>query len=81
MKYNEKIQKYLPLSQDIRDTWQQEVVSVIPVIVGATGEIPKSLHEALKQLGLPQQLYKQLQKTVTVILEACHIMRKTLNEA
>lgn len=79
MKYNEKIQKYLPLSQDIRNTWQQEVVSVIPVIVGATGEIPKSLHEALKQLGLPQQLYKQLQKTV--ILEACHIMRKTLNEA
>ncbi|KAK9759279.1 hypothetical protein QE152_g179 [Popillia japonica] len=24
MKYNEKIQKYLPLSQDIRNTWQQE---------------------------------------------------------
>lgn len=76
-KQNEKIQKYLPLAQDIKEVWQQHKVVIIPIILGATGEVPHKLHEAMKTLELPSWLYKQLQKVV--ILESASIMRRVLS--
>jgi hypothetical protein len=76
-KYSEKISKYFPLANEIKEMWDQEKVSIIPVIIGATGEIPKSLLQSLHQLNLPENLINELQKIV--VIETCGIVRKVLN--
>lgn len=78
LKHRDKIEKYIPLAQDVKEVWQQQAVIIVPLILGATGEIPKKLHEGLKILNLPTMLYKQLQKVV--ILESSSIMRQVLTQ-
>lgn len=76
-KHREKIQKYLPLAAEIKTIWKQDKVTVIPIIIGATGEIPLSLHRYLSDLNLPPKIYITFQKLA--ILGTCHITRKVLN--
>ncbi|KAK9667601.1 hypothetical protein QE152_g41271, partial [Popillia japonica] len=65
------------LAQEIKEIWQQEQVTIVPIILGVTAEIPLRLHESIKTLGLPPRIYKSLQKTV--VLDSCHIMQKVLS--
>lgn len=76
-KHTEKIEKYIPLAEEIRQMWHQDIVKIIPIIVSSTGLIPKSLHDSLKGLELPPKLYIPIQKTV--ILHTCNITRQVLN--
>lgn len=76
-KYNEKITKYLPLAMEIKEMWKQDAVHVIPVIVGATGEIPVNLQQSLQHLNINYNIYKLMQKAV--VLNTCAIVRKVLN--
>lgn len=76
-KRREKIQKYLPLSNEIKEIWDQEKVVIIPIIIGAMGEIPKALYPALETLNIEKNIYLQMQKTV--IIETCSIVRKFLS--
>lgn len=76
-KHTEKIEKYLPLAYEMKEIWDLREVKIIPIIVGATGEIPKRLSRKLEQLGLPIKLQLQMQKSV--ILSTCNIVRKVLN--
>jgi hypothetical protein len=76
-KYSEKVNKYILLANEIKEMWNQENVVIIPILLGATGEIPKSLVKSLKQLKLPEKLFIELQKIV--ILETCGIIRKVIN--
>lgn len=76
-KHQEKIDKYTLLAQDMKEVWGVDRVSVVPIVIGSTGEIPKQLLHNLKKLELNQNLYIQLQKSV--ILATCNIMRKVLN--
>ena len=73
-KYTEKVTKYRSLSDQIREVWTQDQVMVVPVILGATGEIPHSLHESLKTLSVPPSLYTYMQKSV--LLDTCHLVRR-----
>ncbi|KAK9674630.1 hypothetical protein QE152_g40978, partial [Popillia japonica] len=77
-KQRDKIDKYLPLAQDLKETWKQNKVIIIPIIIGATGEIPQKLHDALRTLNLQPAIYKQLQKIV--VLESSSIMRQVLSQ-
>lgn len=76
-KHTEKIQKYLPLADEIKQMWHQNQVRIIPVILSATGIIPKTLHKSLSDLQLPTYLYINLQKAV--ILDTCSIVRRFLS--
>ncbi len=52
-KRSEKILKYQPLANEIKEIWSDvEMVTIVPIILGATGEIPKFLHESLAELQL-----------------------------
>ncbi|CAH2019602.1 unnamed protein product, partial [Acanthoscelides obtectus] len=64
--HGEKINKYLPLSDEIRQMWDMETVVIIPIVIGATGEISKKLKTSLQQLGLPFELYLPMQKSVVL---------------
>jgi hypothetical protein len=43
-KYDEKIQNYLPLAEEIKSIWKLNSVTIVPIIISVTGVIPKSLH-------------------------------------
>jgi hypothetical protein len=50
--YNEKIQNYLPLAEEIKSVWKLNSVNIVPIIISATGVIPKSLHRSIATLHL-----------------------------
>jgi hypothetical protein len=65
-KYNEKIQNYLPLAEEIKSVGKQNSVTIVPIIISATGVIPKSLHQSIATLHLDPNIYISLQKTVVI---------------
>jgi hypothetical protein len=69
----EKILKYKDLTTEIQHMWNVNT-EVIPVTIGATGIISKSLRKYLNIPGKPD--IKELQKTVT--LGTAHILREVL---
>lgn len=74
--YNEKIQKYQNLAQEIKKTWQVENVKIHPIVISTTGIVPKSVSKHLKELDLPQHLIDKMQHSL--ILSDCNLFRKTL---
>lgn len=78
-KHSEKLEKYFALAEEVKALWTQESVKIIPVVIGATGEIPKKLFEALNQLNIRTNIYKEMQKAV--ILKTCSIVRKVLTQS
>lgn len=76
-KYTEKIQKYIPLADEIKQMWHQETVKIVPIVISSTGVIPKTLKIALNTLQLPENTYIPLQKSV--VIDTCSIVRRFLN--
>jgi hypothetical protein len=71
-KEDEKILKYQDLTIEIQCMWSTKA-KVIPVIVGATGTISKSLKKYLSNIPRRNEV-KALQKTPT--LDTAHILKK-----
>lgn len=76
--HREKINKYLPLADEIKKMWRMDKVQVIPIVIGCTGEIPKSLWKSLEDLQLDRELYTPIQRAV--LLHTCHVVRRVLGE-
>lgn len=77
-KHAEKIEKYIPLAEEIKQMWHQNTVQIVPVIISSTGVIPRKLHESLKMLQMKKNMYIQMQKSV--IINTCSIVRRFLND-
>jgi hypothetical protein len=75
--YNTKINKYLELSVTMRNLWCLEKISILLLIISATGIVPQSLFKNLKILDLGNTLVVEIQKGI--LLYSCHIVRKFLN--
>lgn len=41
LRLKKKTDKYTSFANDLRNTWKTKSVKIIPVVNGATGEIPK----------------------------------------
>jgi len=54
--------------------WHQEAIIAIPVILSATGLIPKSLFHNLDIINLKDDIYKNIQKTI--IIHTCSLTRR-----
>ena len=74
IKEAEKILKYKDLTIEIQRMWNVKT-KVIPVIIGATGTIPKSFRKHVSSLPGKHEV-KELLKTA--ILGTAHILRKVL---
>lgn len=77
-KHAEKINKYLPLADEIKAMWRMERVVVTPIVVGSTGEIPVKIKQGLKELQLNDQLLTPIQKSV--LLDTCSIVRRVIGD-
>lgn len=76
--YNEKIGKYQELAEEIKKMWGQRNVYIVPIVLSATGIIPKNLFRSLDTLDLPGNIYIRMQKEV--ILQTSHITRKFMSQ-
>jgi hypothetical protein len=57
--------------------WCLEKISILPLVISATGIVPQSLFKNLKILDLDNKLVVEIQKGI--LLYSCHIVRKFLN--
>ena len=76
-KHQEKINKYLPLANEIKEMWNQDRVIIAPIVFGATGEVPSTTLGSLKSLEIKESLNNQMQKII--LIETTGIVRKVLN--
>jgi hypothetical protein len=60
----------------MRNLWSLEKISILPLIISATGIVPQSLFKNLKILDLGNTLVVEIQFNS---LYSCHIVRKFLN--
>ncbi len=75
--YADKLNKYEELRQEIRRIWKMDRVIILPIILSATGIIPRTLLPNLKETDININIYNLLQKAV--ILNTCTIVRKFLD--
>ena len=52
-------------------------VQTVPLIISATGIVPKCLKGYINSLGLPSGTFLEMQKAV--VLNTCRIVRKFMN--
>ena len=71
----EKISKYQDLRIEVERLWEKKA-TVVRVVVGALGAIPKDLEKHLRTLGFDKITPSQIQKAA--LLETAHILRKYL---
>lgn len=74
--YNSKIQKYRELTHIVKEQWNIREIQTIPIVLSATGVIPKTLKHSLEQLSIKKNIIINLQKAV--ILSTCSLVRKFL---
>jgi hypothetical protein len=59
----------------MRNFWCLEKISILPLVISATGIVPQSLFKNLKILDLGNTLVVEIQKGI--LLYSCHIVRKS----
>lgn len=75
----EKKRKYTELADEIKRMWGLEKATIVPVVLSATGVIPKDLFKSLEIMGLQVSLHKLLQKVV--VLNTTRIVRRFLSQS
>jgi hypothetical protein len=61
----------------MRNLWCLEKISILPLVISATGIVPQYLFKNLEILDLGNTLVVEIQKGI--LLFSCHIVRKFLN--
>ncbi|KAL1448488.1 hypothetical protein WDU94_005497 [Cyamophila willieti] len=74
----EKKRKYTELADEIKRMWQVQKVTIVPIVISATGIIPKELHKNITILGLHKNTFILLQKAV--VLNTTRIVRRFLSQ-
>ena len=74
-KETETIEKYDELKREIRKLWTMKKVEVIPIVVGALGEVRMKLDKWIEKLGIHIRI-ELLQKTA--LLGTARILRNSL---
>lgn len=75
--YGEKLNKYCELAEEIKKMWQQDKVTILPIIISTTGVVPKSLSKNLEIIDIHPHVVTKIQKAV--LLNTCNTVRKFLN--
>jgi hypothetical protein len=65
----------------LRNLWCLEKISILPLVISATGIVPQSLFKNLKILELENTLVVEIEIEIQkgILLYSCHIVRKFLN--
>ena len=74
LRAKEKIDKYRDLAIELKRLWKTKV-TVVPIVFGSLGAIPKKIEKRLKDIGIDTNL-ADMQKTA--ILNSARILRMVL---
>ena len=74
-KENEKRDKYLDLAGELKKATEHEMVTVIPVVNGALGMVPKRLLKRMEELEIEGRV-ENIQ--IIALLRAARISRRVL---
>ena len=74
MKGREKREKYRELARELQILWTKKV-TVISLVIGALGNVPKSLKNRLDQIGIRTEIETM---QATALLNTARIIRKVL---
>ena len=74
-KETQKIETYIDLGIELKRLWKLKKISIIPVVIGALGTIPKRLEKFMKEIGTEVKI-GLLQKSV--LLGTARILRRVL---
>ena len=74
MKGREKREKYQELARELQILWNKRV-TVIPIVIGALGTVPKSLKNRLDQIGIRTKIETM---QATALLNTARILRNVL---
>ena len=77
-KENEKVTNYHDLRVELQSLWKKKA-TVVPIVVGALGAIPKDLNSNLEKIGVKKIAAEQLQKEA--LLGTAQILRKYLQNS
>lgn len=69
-----KITRYADLTHEYKRMYGLKKVETIPLIISATGIVPKCLKGYISKLGLPSGTFLEMQKAA--VLNTCRIVRK-----
>ena len=75
--YAEKINKYVDLAEEIKELWHLKKVTIRPLVISATGIVPKSLVAQLTELNI-SPILATIQKAI--LMDTCHIVRRFLSQ-
>ena len=74
IKENEKRDKYLDLARELKRLWNTKV-TIIPIVMGALGTVPKGLEKGLETLVIVGRIDTM---QTTVLLRTARILRRVL---
>jgi hypothetical protein len=74
--FSAKITKYHDLAEELKQMWHLEDVRILPVVISATGIVPRTLVRSLEELDIRRKT-SCIQKAV--VLGTCNIVRRFLN--
>jgi hypothetical protein len=74
--YNGKITKYLDLVNIIKEQWRMEKVSIVPVVISATGIVLNTMKVELEELGIENKVCAEMQKAT--LISTASLVRKFL---
>lgn len=77
MKEIEKIEKYAPLVEEMKEVWKQHKISIVPIVMSVTGITTKSFAQYLKTIEL-QPIYTHTNIQKAVILQKTSLVKKCL---
>jgi hypothetical protein len=75
--YSEKVNKYVELAEEIKNMWHLNTVKIRPLIISATGVVPKTLMQHLEELKLKHQI-SLIQRST--LLDTCHLVRRFMSQ-
>ena len=77
-KVTEKLERYTDIKLEMQKMWSMEV-SVVPVVIGSLGSIPKCLKKNLQLISIYYlSVIPKLQKNV--LLSSCHMLCRFVTE-
>ena len=74
IKENEKMDEYLDIARELKKMCKKKI-TLIPIIIGALGTVPKGLEERLEELEIRGRI-ETVQ--ITVLLKSAGILRRVL---
>lgn len=65
-KEEEKVMKYIPLAMEMKQLWNEETVTTIPIVTSATGITSSNFLKYIKTMTLNTSIHTNIQEAISL---------------